>query len=128
MGTRAIAFVYDYDEPVVALYSQYDGYPSGYGLDIAKFLDGMTLVNGLSINDSGKKIANGFGCLGAQLVVNFKTDAGGFYLYPPKADVDAGQEYEYHIYENEVIVKDYDHKILFNGSWQEFLKFCENAE
>jgi len=47
MGTRALTFVYDGDKPIVNLYRQYDGYPTGHGAELAQFLDGFKIVNGI---------------------------------------------------------------------------------
>lgn len=108
MGTRSLTFVYDSyrDEdgnmkyqPIINLYRQYDGYPSGHGADLVAFLNPFRIVNGLGA-ETKERIANGMGCLAAQLVAHFKDGPGQFYLYPTSSD-NCGQDYEYHIYENE---------------------------
>lgn len=130
MGTRSLTYVYDDGEtkPFLCMYRQFDGYPSGHGLDLAKFLAPIVMRNGYQMDDKAGTHANGMGCLAAQLVANLKTDIGGIYLYPAET-TDAGQEYEYHIYTDRVIVQDaYGHRgnrVLFSGSWKNFLKFCE---
>ena len=122
MGTRSLTFVYDGQEPIINMYRQYDGYPTGHGAELAEFLAPFTLVNGLGINET-RNVANGMGCLAAQLVHNFKGSvggeestsmkgrspnlAGGFYLYPTSA-VDCGQDYEYHIFDNVLTFLDED--------------------
>ena len=112
MGTRSLTFVYDSHKneagervytPIINLYRQYDGYPSGHGAELAEFLKQFTLTNGISVGrgESKTRTANGMGCLAAQLVSNFKgSDAGQFYLHPTDAK-ECGQDYEYHVYENE---------------------------
>lgn len=41
MGTRSTVKFYDEsDEPILCVYQQYDGYISGVGHDLAKFLKG----------------------------------------------------------------------------------------
>jgi hypothetical protein len=127
MGTRSLTFVYDdLNKPVLNMYRQFDGYPSGHGRELAGFLDQFEeITNGMTIGDT-RKIANGMGCLAAQLVGHFKTEAGGFYLYPVRSK-DCGQEYEYHVYKDRVVVKDYNKKI-FDGSWNHFLDFCVDGE
>ncbi len=97
MGTRSLTFVYDGDEAIINMYRQYDGYPSGHGAELANFLGQFTIVNGIRVGES-RKVANGMGCLAAQMVSHFKGDeAGQFYLYPASAK-DCGQDYEYHVY------------------------------
>ena len=128
MGTRSLTFVYDdYTEqqPIINMYRQYDGYPSGHGAELAEFLDGFTIVNGFGERRS--KLANGMGCLAAQIVANFKTEVGNFYLYPISAK-DCGQDYEYHVYKDKIVVKSYNGNQLFSGSWAEFKEFCASDE
>ena len=122
MGTRSLTFVYDEDgEAIINMYRQYDGYPEGHGCDIAEFLAGKRIVNGLSGDTS--MVFNGMGCLAASLVANFKDAAGGFYLYPTSAK-DCGQDYEYHIYADKIVIKNYCEREIFSGSWENFDKFC----
>jgi hypothetical protein len=143
MGTRSLTFVYDDETPIINMYRQYDGYPTGHGAELAEFLAPFTMVNGISTVET-RKVANGMGCLAAQLVANFKSEAGGFYLYPTSA-VDCGQDYEYHVYHNGseglrvsitnrgcnffgLTQSDTDEKI-FDGTVAEFTEFCkEKAE
>ena len=126
MGTRSLTFVYDGDEPMINMYRQFDGYPSGHGSELATFLNSFdAIVNGISVGDN-RKIANGMGCLAAQLIANFKIDAGGFYIYPVTAK-DCGQDYEYHVYEDKVVVKN-PTEVIFSGTWREFNEFCSAEE
>ena len=137
MGTRSLTFVYDEQDVIINMYRQYDGYPTGHGLELAEFLAQFTMVNGLGVNED-RKVANGMGCLAAQLVAHFKVGAGGFYLYPATA-VDCGQDYEYHVYQKDkelrVRVTDRGCKMfgltmsdtnegIFDGTVAEFVKFC----
>ena len=136
MGTRCLTFVYDgsnsddgTNEPIMCIYRQYDGYPSGHGHELAQFLNSKTLVNGYGEQNSVE--ANGMGCLAAQLVVQLKHGVGGIYIYAPMVGRDHWQDYEYHVYDNKVIVQNcntvYDsgHKqVIFDGTWEEFGQFC----
>ena len=120
MGTRSLTFVYDGDVPVINIYRQYDGYPSGHGHELAQFLDSKTLVNGYAKQNSAQ--ANGMGCLAAQLIVQLKHGIGGIYIYPVTS-TDCFQDYEYHVYEDRVVVKD-PTAVIFEGTWEEFAQFC----
>ena len=136
MGTRSLTFVYDgsnsddeNNEPIMCIYRQYDGYPSGHGHELAQFLNSKTLVNGYSGLNSIE--ANGMGCLAAQLVVQLKHGVGGIYIYAPIVGRDHWQDYEYHVYEDKVIVQNcntvYDsghNQVIFDGTWEEFGQFC----
>lgn len=142
MGTRSLTFVYDGEEPIINMYRQYDGYPSGHGAELANFLGGFeAITNGIRVGDE-RKIANGMGCLAAQLVANFKVGAGQFYLYPTSA-VDCGQDYEYHIYSDQrgVCVRITDrgcnmfgltmsdkNDAIFDGTVEEFTAFCTEKD
>jgi hypothetical protein len=79
------------------MYRQSDGYPAGMGNDLHSFLEPFHIVNGLKLNEN-RTVANGAGCLAAQLVCHFKDGSGGIYLYPPNLGQNVGQEYEYHIH------------------------------
>jgi hypothetical protein len=125
MGTRSLTFVYDENRPVINMYRQFDGYPSGHGQELAEFLLEGKMVNGIPVGRN-ERMFNGMGCLAAQLVANFKKDAGGFYLYPMDC-TDCWQEYEYHIFEDKVIVSD-PKETIFEGTWEEFHGFCYDTE
>lgn len=97
MGTRCITTVYSNDnKPLCCLYRQFDGYPDGHGQELRELVAGKVLVDGLTGDDSN--VANGMGCLAAQVVAKFKSDAGGFYLIEPDAKLgDWCTEYHYHV-------------------------------
>lgn len=124
MGTRSLTIVYDDEyQPIMNMYAQWDGYPSGHGAELAKFLNSFeAITNGIRVGED-RKTANGMGCLAAQLVAHFKVGVGEFYLYPV-SEKDCGQEYEYHIYKDRVTVFGYDNEHLFTGPWSQFLEFC----
>lgn len=110
MGTRHLTVVKDHDgEDLVVMYGQWDGYLSGHGKELKEFLDGFVIVNGITLEkEQLPKIANGMGCLAAQLVGHFKScrkDRAGndvkpirasYHLEPPGTR-DYGEEYIYTI-------------------------------
>jgi hypothetical protein len=151
MGTRSLTFVYDEKygrrkpKAIINMYRQYDGYPTGHGAELAKFLAPFEMVSGIPVKkdeEQERKVANGMGCLAAQLVSNFKVGAGQFYLYPTSA-IDCGQDYEYHIYTKDgalrvgitnrgcnffgLTTSDTNEKI-FDGNLAEFTEFCTAKE
>lgn len=81
----------------MALYRQYDGYPSGHGQELADFLNGKRLVNGYG-DPSSKTEANGVGCLAALLVAHLKKDQIGDIYITSQTD---SQEYNYTVYKGE---------------------------
>jgi len=102
MGTRHLTIIKDNDDTEIAvMYGQWDGYISGYGKDLKKFLNGFYIVNGYTKNDEeeGVKSANGMGCLAAQIVAHFKKKIGSFHL-EPSGTRGIGEEYIYTVYVN----------------------------
>ncbi len=99
MGTRSLTHIYDYwseeKSILVTIYRQFDGYPTGHGAELKNILQGMTIVNGIRGGEK-RKIANGMGCMAAQLIKSLKTDIGGIYIATPGA-FDVGEEYAYHL-------------------------------
>ena len=70
----------------VQVYKHYDGYPQGHPLDLAKFLKGFKVVNGLGMDTY--RTANGLDCLAAQYIAAFKQDAGDLYVENPDSEHD----------------------------------------
>lgn len=112
MGTRSLTVLCEEAKgkkpgrEIVVLYRQMDGYPTGHGQGLADFLSDFKIVNGLSLNENKIKIANGAGCLAAQVIAYFKDSPGEFYLHPAKTR-DTGEEWIYTVYprQGEVWIK-----------------------
>jgi len=89
MGTRSIVTFKDEwnDKEICAVYRQYDGYPEGRGKELAEFLDGYRIGNGipsgLSIHRE-IKYANGMRELSILWIVEEKSKNmfGNVYLEP----------------------------------------------
>ena len=120
MGTRSLTFVYDGEKPIIKMYRQFDGYPEGHGQELAEFLLSGEMVNGYS--SKTEKQFNGMGCLAAQMIAEFKNGVGGFYIHSV-TDKDCWQDYEYHVYEDKVVIKD-PSEVIFSGTYAEFKDFC----
>jgi hypothetical protein len=119
MGTRSTVKFYQDQQIVASIYQQYDGYISGVGYDLAKWLKTKTVVNGFSAETMEAGFANGMGCLAAQYVRENKVKIGGFYM----TTVDDEQEYNY-----EVRLVDDGFEITvegFKGSPDELLNYVE---
>jgi len=97
MATRAIIRIAKREEGVsfnehpkeirAQIYHHYDGYPEGLGCKLAEFLCDFRVVNGLPINYfEDIKVANGMGCLTAQLVASLKEEPGNVYIDYPYQD------------------------------------------
>tara|TARA_R100000654_G_scaffold16524_6_gene34679 strand:+ start:5005 stop:5451 length:447 start_codon:yes stop_codon:yes gene_type:complete len=141
MGTRSLTYIEESYETCVAdeennnevhkttknilcMYRQYDGYPSGHGMELAEFLQDFNIVNGYSITDP-KPSANGMGCLAAQIIAHYKDGIGNIYIHHPD-DKDCGEEYTYTIYKKDgkVHMRIYDiwaKEIIFDGKPEKFI-------
>tara|TARA_B100000963_G_scaffold360444_1_gene391344 strand:- start:4812 stop:5270 length:459 start_codon:yes stop_codon:yes gene_type:complete len=150
MGTRSLTtFIETYKNDsgkkkkneIVTMYRQYDGYPTGHGLDLAEFLSQGKLVNGIGFLDD-TIVFNGMGCLSAQVIAEFKNGAGGIYLQ--RNNKNSGEEYRYEV------IGDFDTKeltikilevgymkgdryinrtrTLFEGTPQKMLEFCSEKQ
>lgn len=119
---------------LLLMYRQFDGYPDGHPLETAEWLASGTVVNGLRLDKEGLTF-NGGGCLAAQLVAKYKTEAGGTYIHPMNH---RGQCWEDYLYD--IIVKE-DHSIeyvcyennkrpkeLFRGTPEEFVKKYQTSD
>ena len=74
------------------IYKHYDGHPERLGVTLASYLKGYDIRNGIPSEYQGP-IANGMGCLSAQLVSYLKEEPGNVYLQPP-----ADPEWEDYVY------------------------------
>lgn len=101
MGTRSTTTIYDGDTPILSFYRQFDGYPSGHGQDLANFLIGKTVVNGIPGGVDGSTIVNGPGDLAVRLLTAIKNahggenDPGG--LYCVAHDQTGDEDYHYDV-------------------------------
>lgn len=133
MGTRSVIKFQENGETLCAIYQQFDGYLEGVGATLFEFLDGITIVNGLSFGQP-KRVANGVGCLAAQFIAEQKSGAGGFYMTHPSDS----QEYDYYVnycWEGEgweaklgdptITVISYG-ELLFSGSLMDFGLFIQS--
>jgi hypothetical protein len=142
MGTRSLTtFIEPYqdkngkqkNEKIVTMYRQYDGYPSGHGIDLAEFLASGTMVNGFSPNEE-KLVFNGMGCLAAQVIAHFKEGVGGFYLHRGGV-TNCCEEYRYEVITNgagqDITLRCYDvydKKWIFEGTPKEFIQKYKKVE
>ena len=119
MGTRSLTKVIrtwedeagkKHRQPLTCMYRQYDGYMSGHGAELAEWLSGYTVVNGIPM-DKSEPMFNGMDCLAAQMFVHFKSsgckddgtptsNVGGIYCMHPDAK-DCWEEYLYEISEED---------------------------
>lgn len=101
MGTRSLVTFNDEfnGKEICVVYRQYDGYPDGRGKELADFLEGYVVGNGIPYGVKlPAKYANGMRELSALWVVFEKSQnmQGNVYLEPAKTR-DVGEEWIYEV-------------------------------
>ncbi len=118
---------------LVNIYQQYDGYPEYMAVEYAKWLEGLSIGNGILGNPELNEFANGVGCFAAQFIKHFKDRPGGLYLHP--VDNEEGwADYIYTLLPKEgeetymSIYDTVDKKVIFVGKPNEVLKKYNKEE
>ncbi len=125
MGTRSTIAIYEGKQHLVTIYQQYDGYPSGAGLELAKFIQSGKFVNGLGVEKS--LVFSGMGCFAAALIKELKDGPGGTYIVPKGQK----EEYNYKVVGDlfaptpYVTVACQGHESFKAGTPAAFMKWCE---
>ena len=128
MGTRSTYRIIEkhekQEDQLALVYVQYDGYPEGHPLEIAKWLSEATVVNGFNSNTPALAF-NGAGCLAARMIGRLKDDRiGNVYMYPFHNRGNSGEDYMYDIVVEgqtiNMIAYDYNNEKIFEGNPQEF--------
>ena len=132
MGTRSLTVFNDGKEEIAVMYRQYDGYPEGHGLDLADFLMGKTLINGIGGNYDATNAFNGMGCLTASVIAYFKDDIGNIYVRRAGTR-DCGEEYIYTVYGSIgeqikiSVTKCWEDETVFDGYAYDFRAWLDNC-
>tara|TARA_Y100001938_G_scaffold132970_1_gene191784 strand:- start:202 stop:639 length:438 start_codon:yes stop_codon:yes gene_type:complete len=112
------------------LHKHYDGYPSGLGVTLANYLSDYDITNGIPNDYTGFQgpIANGIGCLAAQLVSYLKDEPGNIYLRPPQDKT--WEDYIYYIWVKEgsrimISIFDYDNVCIYVGDCESLIEKYE---
>ncbi len=138
MGTRSTIRVVEKagrnSATLVNIYQQFDGYLEGVGKELCQFLSEIQMVNGFR-GDEKTKIANGVGCLAAQIVAHFKKEPGGTYLIPASQR----EEFNYCVTVTpkderrlasslKIRVTDWENKPIFDGTVEGLAQFIKEQE
>lgn len=142
MGTRSLTIVNDGKRHVMTVYRQFDGNPEGHGKDLAALLGKIKVINGLGGGDRERmgKVANGMGCLAAQLVARLKDCVGNVYVEGRWSKKDwKGTAYQYIINKGDgddggygpwditVTVMESGKKVLFKGDGPAFAAWVDSV-
>jgi hypothetical protein len=115
MGTRSITYIVDRNGKVICkMYLQYDGYPSGHGLDLAEFLT------------KNKDMKGSMGWLAAKLISHFYEKSGD--LISPEDKTYCCEDYVYVIRENLVEIHSFDYEEKKESSWEDFSSLCNKLD
>ena len=124
MGTRSNTIIYDDDVQILNMYRQHDGYLIGHGAELLAFLEPMTIVNGFTMGATN--IANGAGCLAAQMVAHFKVRVGGIYIQSRMGELENDYTYDVVVKDDVILLTVFDfEEIIFSGTIPEFKQFIE---
>lgn len=151
MGTRSLTYVYDESgKVIIKMYLQFDGYPSGVGMDLAKFLkcysENPDNYEGYSdFEDSDKDHKDNddnddakekddltyryieMEKLSGVLVSHFFRTQGEYaMLISPFCTYYCCQDYEYHIYQDKVRLLEGEKEYEANWKTNEFKDLCSS--
>lgn len=146
MATRAVVNVRQStldSSPVVKIYTQSDGSPSGFGDAIVKEIRESKVIHGIRMGQESPTFFSGMGCLAAYLVWRLKEAVGkrplvhsaiGTIYLLPLGEGKGKKEYEYDIYLEESLIPlgesailrfrckklDEDGKVIYEGLLSHF--------
>jgi len=127
MGTRSTTKIYrkfkGYEELVLSLYKQYDGFVENWGKDIKDFFKEGKVCSGIPFDDSDTLYFNGVGDFALLLVKEFKTESGDLYA----TDSEDIQEYNY-----KIVFDEDSNKVIFsveeNANYYEEFEMIEEVD
>ncbi len=128
MGTTAAITFRAQGRVYFKLQAQYDGYPEGVGVDLAKILVGGTMVRGMGSTQNLGKVFNGPGCLAATVIAILKDKPGDYYLLPADSNPEENYNYTIEVEGGSVQMSCISGfslsggKLLFEGSPEDFLE------
>ena len=123
MGTRSTVKFYDeFQNQILSVYQQFDGYIEGVGYKLANWLKKKKVINGFSDEKMSEGYANGMGCLAAQYIAEHKDKIGS--LYVATADEEEGYNYKVKFIDEKLIIEVNDYFVgtpdeLLNHKWQD---------
>lgn len=143
MGTRSLTYIYDESgKVIIKMYLQFDGYPRGVGIDLAKFLksysenpdnyEGYRSDVEEEENESENKENESLKYiemekLSGVLISHFFITQGEYaMLISPFCTYYYCQDYEYHIYQDKVRILDGEKEYEANWKTNEFKDLCSS--
>ena len=133
MGTRSITHIHEMEslgeKTVCSFFRHCDGYPSGHGKDLADWLKGKKLVNGMTGEEKTGQDFNRAGTMAVKLMNHIQDESGCEVI--PTGDSNYGEDFTYDVYfrngkfylivdgEHEFPVDQYDGKKLERELWED---------
>ena len=108
--------------------TQFDGYPDGVGMDLARIMTEGQLVNGLGQDRTLGKYFNGASCMAASVIALMKKEPGNIYLYPINQEMDTNYTYVINVDEENEITIEMTGGKSFEGTLKEFIEKFGTAE
>lgn len=128
MGTPARVIFKSEGQTVFNMRANYDGYPDGVGLDLARIMAEGQLVHGLGLDRTLGKYFNGDSCMAVSVIALMKKEPGNIYLYPTNQDMDTNYTYVINVDEKEEITIKMTGGKSFEGTLEEFIEKFGTAE
>lgn len=128
MGTSARVIFKSEGQTVFNMQANYDGYPDGVGLDLARIILEGNLVDGLGPNRTLGAYFNGASCMAASVIALMKKEPGNIYLYPTSYDFDANYKYIINVNKNNTIEFKMTGGRTFEGTLEGFIEEFGTAE
>jgi hypothetical protein len=128
MGTTAAVIFKSEGQTIFNMRTQYDGYPDGVGMDLARIMAEGELVNGLGQDRTLGKYFNGDSCMAASVIALMKKEPGNIYLYPVGDDLGANYTYVINVDEENEITIEMTGGKSFEGTLKEFIEKFGTAE
>ena len=128
MGTPARVIFKSEGQTVFNMRTQFDGYPDGVGMDLARIMTEGQLVNGLGQDRTLGKYFNGASCMAASVIALMKKEPGNIYLYPINQEMDTNYTYVINVDEENEITIEMTGGKSFEGTLKEFIEKFGTAE
>ncbi|MCK9369251.1 hypothetical protein M0R04_04870 [Candidatus Dojkabacteria bacterium] len=126
MTVDSLTYIYSENgRPLVCIYRKFNSYPSIHGKAIYDFLEGRKVVD--NDDDIEYKSNMSMGCLAAEFIGEFKKGILDIKLLPTDTQY-INQAFSYHIYKDQIVVKNYQGYIAFTGTWEDFKTFITPDE
>lgn len=131
MGTRSLTHIKtETGKTLLTIYRQFDGYPEGHGIELAKAI--LNHTGGRDRFGDDKQGNNGVQCMAAWIIHELKQSCGNIYIEPTNSK-NCWEEFTYTVRESKgglyiIGILDSDSKCIFKGTPAALLAQFERAK